>query len=745
MSTAQPAIETTDNTSLAWKGPAKPAIHAIWESKDGGIAMPTFKLHVTAIQNLKVDQKLTWTLVDGSDPANPQMIDVFKARIARRGDHWFFSNLEDPRPADHPVKTGKHVFTDHVNFVLPGIDGAFTSILKPTPTLDPGMLYLKVHAGDTPVDVYATQRIIPRRYEYEKLSRFLQLGDELAHPRASKGARDVLFDKIPSPQLRDIENAKKELEEFEAYEKALKKLSEQMDEMSENPNTAFLVHLSQVRQYRKNIRELEEINKRFRELDSSTVQSAIFAPEYSWLWLKRKRLVKEAEEFKQEAWNFLDIDHGIPEEYRKKAKKGIARREEIQMLQNTLDHPLTKLICCLPLGGLVEGGLLILQGNYAKGILAAGFDVLTYGGLGKIANLPGLYQGVSALNREAVSSVFQWRYFAILKNLEEGGINVLKLGSKLAEANLPKLASPAFGMAASLLQLLGQVRDVRVLWDNRKVIKDAIRDLPSSAVTQAKFYKNMQTFNNTMMVFGGIRAIAIACQGGEAAVKALDALPMESKKIKAKETQNRVVAALNDIKNLLPPAEMGLWEVDVIQEIEKADSGWFIAGQGIFENWEAAHAAWVDELERLKNEERRKNFKPMEFNSPEKMRADLAKILDLWKKLEGMLVGWLSKHQMEVKQENYRQAYGSMGLKSVVHPLDLAMETFMQQVNEPLKFIYGDQVPVSHNLQSWYSALEVDEKKVDPRDPSIWVPRVYCVYSNFEIKALEAIEAIHGK
>ncbi|MBK8802779.1 MAG: hypothetical protein IPN71_12120 [Fibrobacteres bacterium] len=745
MSTMQPAIENTDNTSLAWKGPAKPAIHAIWESRDGGIAMPTFKLHVTAIQNLKVDQKLTWTLVDGSDPANPKMMDTFKAKIARRGDHWIFSNLEDSRPADHSVKTGKHVFTDHVNFVLPGIDGAFTSILKPTPTLDPGMLYLKVHAGDTPVDVYASPRIIPRRYEYEKLSRFLQLGDDLAHPRASKGAMDALFDKIPSPQLRDSENAKKELEEFEAHEKAIKKFSEQMDEMLENPNTAFLVHLTQVRQYRRDIRELEEINKRLKELDSSIVKNAIFAPEYSWLWLKRKRLVKEAEEFKQEAWKFLDIDHGIPEEYRKKVKKGIARRAEIQMLQNTLDHPLTKLICCLPLGGLVEGGLLILQGKYAEGILVAGFDVLTYGGLGKIANLPGLYQGVSALDREAVSSVFEWRYFAILKNLEEGTINGLKFGSKLAEANLPKLASPAFGIMASTLQLLGQVGDVRILWKNRKEIKEAIRNLPPTAATQAQFYKNMQTFNNTMMVFGGIRAIAIACQGGEAAVKALDALPIESKLSKAKETQNRVVAALKEIKNLLPPAEMGLWEEDVIQEIEKADSGWFIAGQGIFENWEAAHAAWVKELDRLKNEERRKNFKPMEFNSPEKMKADLAKILDLWKKLESLLVHWLKENHKEVNAENYLQAYGSMDLMFIVHPLDIAMEAFMQQVNEPLKFIYGDHVPVLVDLRSWFRAVEVDEKKVDPRDTSVWVPRVYWVFSEFEEKALKAIEAIHEK
>lgn len=264
-------------------------------------------------------------------------------------------------------------------------------------------------------------------------------------------------------------------------------------------------------------------------------------------------------------------------------------------------------------------------------------------------------------------------------------------------------------------------------------------------MTQAKFYKNMQTFNNTMMVFGGIRALAIAGQGGEAAVKALDALPMESKKLKAEETQNRVVAALKEIRNLLPPAEMGLWDENVILPIQNANSGWFVAGQGIFENWEAAHAAWVKELERLKNEERKKNFKPMGFNSPEQMGADLAKILDLWKKLESLLVHWLKENHLEVKIENYRQEYGSMGLISIAKPLDVAMEAFMQQVNEPLKFIYGDQVPVLHNLQFWYSAVEVDEKTVNPRDTSVWVPRVYCVNSDFEKKALEAIEAIHGK
>ncbi|HNY32970.1 MAG TPA: hypothetical protein PKO15_18980, partial [Fibrobacteria bacterium] len=424
-------------------------------------APPTFRLDLVAQKGLKSGQALVLQVMESSAPGGEtKEIDRFSVRVVQQGANWVFRDVFDPRPATHPARMNRYQLTDHFQLILTEAEGAQVCILPVPNSMIPLPAYVTVKAvaKEGALESACAPMRVVRQFRAALVTQQLEVGARVAVGAMAgslwnKAATDAVVDKEARERMS-----------LERKQKAQEDAQEQYQEFLKMQDTPLKVQGMRLQEYHKNLAKIMDIRRNWESRGG--VKTSPPPPILNDLIKANQRIEAEMEQF-------LNISVGIPESYRIRAEQGAERREFVDKmaeLENSLGF---KLVCCLPLGGLAEGFVQILQGKYAEGLLSIGLEVVTYGSFKALGVLRHNFDAFQAANQSMRRAVFEARYLHVLAEGKEFRLTLFKGLGEYAGSKVSFLG-PLFSLSAESVQLMDQIRDIGMLVRRKTEIKAAL-------------------------------------------------------------------------------------------------------------------------------------------------------------------------------------------------------------------------------------------------------------------------------
>ncbi len=686
-------------------------------------APPTFRLDLVAQKGLKSGQSLDLQVLEASIlGGEAKEIDRFSVRVVQQGANWVFRDVVDLRPETHPARAGKHCLTAHFQLMFTGIEGAQVCIL-PVPDIGipmPAYVSVKAIAKDKPLDSACTPQRILRHSLAGLVTQCLDVGGRvaagaLAGSMWNQAASDAIVGKDARERMS-----------LERQVKAQEEAQEQYQEFLKMQDTPLKVQGVRLQEYHKNLAKIMEIRR-----DWESRGGVKTSPPPPIL----RDLVKANQRIEEELEQFLNISVGIPESYRIRAQQGAERREFVDKmaeLENSLGF---KLVCCLPLGGLAEGFVQILQGKYAEGFLSIGLEVVTYGSFKALGVLRHNFDAFQAANQSMRRAVFEARYLHVLAEGKEIRMTMFKGLGEIAGAKVSFLG-PLFSLGTESVQLMDQIRDIGILVRRKEAIREAL------SVAQNQNYKNwlneLARTNKKLVWFGAIRSAAFAFKVGDAGVdlasETKQAAEARLRALSPKDLKEKVARGFETLTELLPDGEREWWLTGLVGGIRNMSESFFDPSNGFLAEWQKDRLEWEAEIRRLKREEGTGRKGPRLFKSRDELLTDLETLMGYWRARDGQYQRIFKSHGFTEVTEWHYANYQPLGVY-LDNRLDVGMKSFLAQIGDAQCLLEADT-----NLNSRRLRDLVILGAIGNSDPD----KVIYVKSNFEKRAKEFINLLHG-
>lgn len=683
-------------------------------------APPTFRLDLKAQKGLKSGQALVLQVMEASAPGgDAKEIDRFAVRVVQQGATWVFRDVFDPRPANHPARMGRYHLTDHFQLVLPGVDGALVCILPVPNKMIPMPAYVSVNAvaKDKPLESACLPQRVMRSSRAGWLTQQLDLGARMAVGAlvASSWNSHTPLDRKSREEAELIRKKETQREAQEQYQEFLK--------MQDTP---LKVQGLRIQEYHRNLAMIMDIRRDWEK--SGGLAKSPPPPILKGLIEANKRIEEEAEQF-------LNISVGIPESYRVRASQGVERRiflDKMAALENDMRF---KLLCCLPLGGLAQGFVQILQGKYLEGLASIGLEVVTYGSFKALGVLRQNYEAFQAANQTMRQAVFEARYLHVLSEGAEVRLSMFKGVGEIAGSQVGFLG-PLFSLGAEATQLLGQIRDIGMLMKRKKEIGQALEVATNAGYKS--WLSDLARVNTKLVWFGAIRSVAFAYKTGDAVFD--EAQELEKGVVSHMKTvdpgivRKKVAGAFESLQALLPQEEQAWWNEVLVSGVKKMDLEFFDPTKEFIANWQQDKKEWEAEIRRLKREEGKGRHGPRLFQTKEELLSDLSVLMGYWNQRQAQFQRLFNgKGFKEVTEWHYAN-YQPPGVFFDTR-LDEGMKSFLAQIGDAQCLMEADNIWNTRRLRDlviFGSAGNNDPEKV------IYVKEV------FEERAKEFINLLHG-
>lgn len=691
----------------------------------GAGVTPTLRLDLKAQKGLKSGQALVIQVLEAATQSGEATeIDRFSVRVVQRGATWVFQDVVDPRPAIHPARAGKYHLTDHIQLMFAGAEGAQVCIL-PVPDLGiplPAFVSVKATAKDKPLESACAPRRVMRHFRAALLTQQLDLGARMAVGAVAGSVwNNAVSDAVVGKEARERMS-------LERQQKAKEEAQEQYQEFLKMQDTPLKVQGLRIQEYHKNLTRILEINRELEVKGDANIHTNTRLDE-------RMELIERNKVIEAEAEQFLDISVGIPESYRVRASQGEERRKFVQQMADLENSFGFQLVCCLPLGGLAEGFVQILQGKYLEGLASIGLEVVTYGSFKTLGVLRRNFDAFQAANQTMRRAVFEARYLQVLSERTEIRLSMFKGVGKVVETQLGFLG-PLFSMGAEGKELLDQIRDIGMLLKRKKEIGRAL-DVATNPGYRA-WLSDFAKTNTKLVWFGAIRSLAFSYKVGDAAYEEAQELgkgvESQMKLLKPKDIQKKVVQGFKSVQSLLPEQEREWWNTVLVPGLERMSEEFFDPANEFIANWQQDKQEWEAEIRRLKREEGKGGQGPRLFQTKEELLSDLSVLMGFWKQRQAQFQRLFNgKGFKEVTEWHYAN-YQPPGVFFDTR-LDEGMKSFLAQIGDAQCLMEADNTWNSRRLRDLVIFVSAGNK-----DPE----KVIYVKDVFEERAKEFINLLHG-
>ncbi|QQS06767.1 MAG: hypothetical protein IPK50_07665 [Fibrobacterota bacterium] len=568
-------------------------IHIIWDSPSVMKDLNIFEIVPTAAKGLKSGQRITLEFYGIEANADLGVFETFQVELAKMNNKWSFRNLRDPRPANDPARKGTHLFCDRFRLTFKGILGSVECILPADHRGYEGIVEVGIKAS-------AESKIIPVFSMLQKISRgnpakilvgmqtlSEQLG-ALMHPAPAE------LDHIPDHvKLHKDKTFAIQTQKIESWNQAV-------DTFFRNPETPYKVHIAKFRRFNVLAKQILRLKKDLWVMPYGMSKS----PSENELAAAQK----EQRQIQDEMAQYLDLDRGIPDSYREEAKKGMARRLETQNMDedNLLNDPLVQLVCCLPMGGLVEGAILITNGQVAQGMRIAGLNLVTYGGFNMLRSAKRTYQLFKATTREGrtiAANLVETRLSIFFASRTEWTLAAWRAAGKVIELEVNTQLGGLVSMVPYLMDFSRfKIDDFSLLFKNRDVLVNCLKAAKDQPYKD--WLKQSKNINDALLSLAVLRSIAVFRLGYPEFAKLADHNSPSS----GDTLQKSILEGADILATMLNnnPEEKKWLQKDLMEALADLDAQHFTQGRlGLFQDWEEQENACIAELNRLKNLPRR--------------------------------------------------------------------------------------------------------------------------------------------
>ena len=421
-------------------------------------------------------------------------------------------------------------------------------------------------------------------------------------------------------QIQPIQAKRKDLSMMIEAQK-VESLGKAIEDYFQNPDTYYKVHVVKFRRFnelsKKILKAKEDLWKLRYGLETSPILRDLHVAQ------------EEQRQILEEMNQYLDLERGIPDSYRKAAQRGAARRKEISQIDELLKDPFIQILCCLPLGGLIEGGLLIAKGEVTKGMTVAGLNVLTYGGFKALQSARTtykLFERASEADKSILRPLVESRFAAFFTSSSEWTLASWRVAGKLVEQNISQQLG-GFISAIPYVMDLGRFKidDFSLLFKNKEMLTDCLKAAKNQDyrvwLTQTK------NANDVLLALTGLRALAVLKLGYPEYEKMINQSPPSC----GQTVKKAVIEGVKIMGAMLEnnPEEKAWIEADIMAALKDLPEERFARQRlGLFQDWEPQERAYLAELNRLKDIPRQ----PQVGSSPSKnaMEKQLGDLKAMW-------------------------------------------------------------------------------------------------------------------
>ena len=708
--------------NLAWKTPKR---------RESGT---TIELQILALKGLSSGQEVTLLFTDESQQGNTRNLDEFTATLLKTGKDWGFQEIVDARDEKHPARTNLYALTDHVKVLLPGTQIPLVVLLDPVehaqvlPTLY--KLGIRVFCDGKEL----TSQLIQCPIWGTEAYKWVSTGSRLEY-RASQLYEGLqVQDRIPPNDTWIKQEEQRKQKQWAAQEKRLK---EYVDEILKDPDTPFLVDMKRVRQYRELSEQLQTLSEQFNGLRSGD-------PYYSSYEIQLREIRKKLEAIENDHAQFMNINMGIPTAYKEQVRSAKKRKERCAEIDAIANTPFCMIVCCLPLGGLVEGSLQMLKGNYLQGLLTAGLDVFTFGGFAKLQSARRIYKALEKSSNGVRAQIFEARYLRVCMDLGEQRVAALKGLSALA-TGFNSVGGGFIKAMANLDDLLGEVRDFKKLLTNKALFSKSLAAAKTPGYQ--KWLTDALNTNQELIVWGGLRQMAQGYMLADTALQTMDLINAGT------QIRTRLTTDLKSLESLLAPSHPTEWNwlhTTVLPALDKIDPAFFADKKmGLLYNGSEKgrdiQQEWLDSVSASRQEERRVERGLQAMKSAQDFHRDLKTLEKIWEKREQEFRGFCTKAGVSPDIELSRQQYASrLAELSVLFPqsLEQAVEGFLEHLEGIVKLVLPDTEAHYGSMPRFYVFYSHFELVKSKKKVSV-IRQI--LFENFRSVAMERLDEIFGE
>lgn len=707
--------------SLAWKNSGR--------TRQSGELL---ELEILAVKGLQDKQRLSIQFVDWLPLSKKRELDSFDVTLLKSGDKWLFTDLVDSRDDGHPGKMKLATLTDHVKVKLPGITDPLDVIFIPDPDANESSIHqigVEFLEGNKQIDSLLMLQSIMSTSPYQAVG----MGGMLNYYASRIPLEPVIQDVI-----HENDSYWKQLnrERERRLESQTKRLKEYVEEVLKDPDSPFLVDLKRMQEYRQLSAEIIDIQKLY---DSTHPASDGFGHiEYKYNELQNKLRIIE-EEHNQ----YLDISKGIPKSYVEQAKAAKKHKERCAEIDAIADSPLCMAICCLPLGGLVEGGLQILKGNYWQGILSAGLDVVTFGSFQKISAAQRVYKGLQKCSKAVRGQLFEARYIHILMEVGEQRAMSLKGLNQLVGGFSAKAGT--FG--STLLDLrgfVGSLHDLKTLLGNKDVFRASLE------LAKTPGYKDWLTqalkTNEQLLVWGCLRSLANSYKLYD------DVKNLSDPERKGEVIRGHMQEDLRQLRGLFADSQHQEWDglAEIIKGIGNVEGTFFVDSvNGLLYNGEDdgrdLHREWLSYVETARKNEHRERRGNLHKKDATDLRKDMDQIETLWKQREQEYQNFCKDNKQDPKRDASREKFAvQQAMLSLygTRELEKAVANFLEYFENLVKLCLPDTDARSGSMPRFWILMSNYVQAASGAKVSI-VKNIYV--DNFRGSCEDHIQVLYGE
>lgn len=709
------------------------SLHLAWKKTENNSGT-TLELRIIAVEGFCSGQLITLQFQDEARRDAPRKLDLFSATLLKYGKDWIIQNIEDGRDAKHPAHTGRYTLTDHVKVLLPGNDQPQVVLLDPVENEQrQKSLYelgLRIICEGKDVALQLIPCIIWSREYYHWISNGLQADYWASQLHEGLLAQDV----IPANDTWVKQEEERRRTQWNNQEK---QFNEYIQELLKDPDSPLLVNMERVREYRELSEKMYPLAERFRKLHFGD-------PQYSSLDNQLRAIRQRLDVIEKEHAQYMDISTGIPASYKEQVRSARKRKARCAEIDAIADTPFCMIVCCLPLGGLVEGGLEMLKGNYLQGLASAGLDVFTFGGFAKWQSARRICKALEKSTKGMRAQIFEARYLRVCMDLGEQRVAALKGLSALA-SGFSAVGGSLVKAVANLDDLVGEIRDFKSLLANKKLIGKSLD------AAQKPGYKNWLTealkTHHELLVWGALRQLAQGYMLADTVLKTL------SIKDAGAKIQARLQVDLQRLEPLLVPAHPAEWQwlkgtfVPALNDIDPA----FFADKsnGLLYNGSRhgrdVQKEWLQYVSESRQQERRASQGLNTMKSAQGFHDDLGKVHKLWKEREQAYKEFCPNPDRNTSSEVTRNRFAVV-LAQKIEPgaqsLEQAVEGFLMHLEDVVKLVLPDASPLAFNMPRAYVHYAVFEYPNTKMQVKI-IKQL--LFDGFQSTSLQRIEDIYGE
>lgn len=650
------------------------------------------ELEILEVKGLKEGQRFSLQFVDMLPLAKVNELDRFDVTLVKSEGKWAFEELADSRAESHPGKMKLAALTDHVKVKLPGIADPLDVIFIPDPDVNESSIHqigVEFLEGNKRIDSLLMLQSVMSTSPYQAVG----MGGMLNYYASRIAIEPAIQDAIP-----ESDSYWKQLnrERERRLEIQTKRLKEYVEEVLKDPDSPFLVDLKRMQEYRQLSVEMLDIQRLYHSMSPAN-------DGFSHIEFKYNDLRQKLKTIEEEHNQYLDISTGIPKRYVEQAQAAKKHKERCTEIDAIADSPLCMAICCFPLGGLVEGGLEILKGNYWKGIMAAGLDVMSFGSFQKISAVRRIYKGLQKCSKAVRGQLFEAHYIHILLEVGEQKAMTLKGLNQLVGGFSAKAGS--FGSTMlDLRGFVGSLHDVKTLLGNKDVFLASLKEAQNPRYVN--WLKKAIKTNEQMLVWGCLRSLANS-------YKVYDDVKKLGEPEKAGEAIRRHIQEdLLQLRGLFGDSQLKEWDglAEIIQGIGEIEGTFFIDSErGLLYNGEDEkrnfHNEWLTHVENLRKEEHREQRDLLHKKDAADLRKDMDRIETLWKQREKEYQDFCKAKKQDpmrdISREKFAVQKATVGLWGA-NQLEKAVNNFLEYFESLVKLCLPDTDARSGNMPRFW-------------------------------------------